>query len=70
MQLIELDVCGLSCPIPVLQVKKSLGEHPEGLKVITDAVASRENIVRFAEASGYNVSVSKENNAWTLLIKK
>jgi len=51
----KLDVCGLSCPHPVLRVKEALEAGRIPLQVWADVGAPRENIKRMAEHSGYKV---------------
>ena len=57
----SLDTTGLSCPQPVLEVKKALDAQSEGtLVVLTDSKISRENITRFARSRGWNVTLTEE----------
>ena len=39
-------------------------------EITVDNPASRENVTRYAEHSGYKVSVSESNGEYTLSIKK
>lgn len=48
----KLDVCGLSCPHPVLRVKEAIDSGKLPLLVKVDAGAPRENIKRMAQNSG------------------
>lgn len=66
----EIDCSGLSCPIPVVNTKKALKTDTDGIDVIVDAAVARENVSRFAEASGYNVSVEEADGSWKLKIRK
>lgn len=68
--MITIDESGLSCPIPVVDTKRALKEHPEGLEVIVDNVAARENVTRYARAAGYRVDVTSRDGQWTLTVKK
>lgn len=52
----KLDVCGLSCPHPVLRVKEAIDAGKLPLQVIVDAGAPRENIKRMAENFGLNIN--------------
>ena len=52
-----VDCRGLACPQPVLLTKKALDASPEVLTTIVDNVVAKENIVKFATASGYGVSI-------------
>jgi len=51
----ELDVRGMACPMPVVSVKKALESTQDGLRVLLDEGAPRENVRRFAEGRGYQV---------------
>ncbi len=66
----ELDTSGFSCPEPVIMTKKALKESPEGLVVIVDNRASKENVTRYATALGYNVSTEDGQGNWKLKISK
>ena len=51
----EVDVRGLSCPAPVVSVKRALEEGGGELRVLLDDGAPRENVRRFAQGRGYTV---------------
>jgi TusA-related sulfurtransferase len=51
----KLDVCGLSCPLPVIKVKEAIDAGPLPIQVTVDAGAPRDNIKRLAENSGLKV---------------
>ena len=52
----KLDCSGLACPEPVLQTKKALEELPNDsvLEVTVSSLASRENVIRFAQNGGFD----------------
>ncbi|MBW2708529.1 MAG: sulfurtransferase-like selenium metabolism protein YedF [Deltaproteobacteria bacterium] len=57
----EIDCRGLDCPAPVLKTKEIIEqEKPEKLTVIVDNEAARQNVTRFMEYQGFNVSASEE----------
>ena len=57
----EIDCRGLACPAPVLKTKEFIEqEKPEKLVVIVDNEAARQNVARFMEYQGFNVSASEE----------
>ena len=64
----ELDTSGFSCPEPVIMTKKALKESPEGLTVIVDNRASKENVTRYATALGYKVKTEEGSGNWHLMI--
>ena len=51
----SLDVRGMSCPAPVVSVKRALETAEGELRVLLDDGAPRENVRRFAEGRGYQV---------------
>ncbi len=56
-----LDCSGLACPQPVLKVKEVVDRgNVTCLRVIVDNGAARENVSRFLERSGYEVSVREQ----------
>ena len=66
----RIDTSGFSCPEPVIMTKKALKDSPDALTVIVDNVASRENVKRFGEATGYKVDVKEECSKWTLVLAR
>jgi tRNA 2-thiouridine synthesizing protein A len=54
--MIEVDVRGYSCPIPVIRSKEAMNKHPaEEIHVLIDEEVSRENVSRMAENAGWTV---------------
>jgi len=65
----KVDCRGLACPQPVLETKKAL-EVAEELLVLVDNPSSKENVRRFAESQGHQVSITEEKGVFELKIKK
>jgi TusA-related sulfurtransferase len=67
-----LDTRGLSCPQPVLLVKKALDAQGGGtLSVLADSDASRENICRLAESAGWTARVEvQEPGLFSIMLNK
>jgi TusA-related sulfurtransferase len=67
----KIDCRGLACPQPVLETKKAL-EAPgaEEILVIVDNPGSKENVRRFAESQGHEVSITEEKGIFELRIRK
>ena len=59
--MVELDVRGLSCPEPVLNLKPLLDRGDSEIKVLCSCGASSDNIRRLAKNSGYNVESESQN---------
>lgn len=62
----RIDTSGLSCPEPVIMTKKAIKGVEDGIEVVVDNVASRENVTRFLEASGFSVELTDEGKGWLL----
>ncbi|MCK4722246.1 MAG: sulfurtransferase TusA family protein [Dehalococcoidia bacterium] len=67
--MIEVDVRGFSCPIPVVKTRKAIDENPdEPLAVLVETAVSRENVSRLAQSRGYSVEVEEVSDAYRLLL--
>lgn len=65
-----LDARGLSCPEPVIMIRKAMMKKEDAYEIIVDNVTSRENVTRFAEHQGYTVSITESDGEYTLNITK
>jgi TusA-related sulfurtransferase len=67
----HLDVRGLSCPEPVLRVKKILDcGLDRQLNVLTDSRVALENISRLARYAGFAVRSEEQDGQYSLLLRK
>ena len=67
--MIEVDVRGLSCPIPVVKTKKAIDGNPnEPITVLVESEVSRENVSRLAKSRGYSVEVEETPDGFRLLL--
>ena len=58
--MIQVDVRGFSCPIPVVRTKKALEQNPEELiTVLVETAVSKENVSRLAQSKNYCVQVEE-----------
>jgi tRNA 2-thiouridine synthesizing protein A len=65
--MVEVDVRGFSCPIPVVRTQKAIEEHPnERLTVLVETAVSRENVSRLAQSKGYTVKVEEAGDEFRL----
>ncbi|MDZ4064134.1 MAG: sulfurtransferase TusA family protein [Coriobacteriia bacterium] len=55
----ELDVRGLSCPMPIMQTKKALEDDPPEILVHADSGTAKANVVALLADSGYEVTVEE-----------
>lgn len=65
----KIDCSGLACPEPVLKTKKALETLPNDsiLEIVVDNVASRENVLRFAQNSGYDARAEELQGGKSLI---
>ena len=65
-----LDLTGLACPLPVVRTKEALeDEGDQGLIVMVDNIAARDNVARFAESRGCKVGVAAAGGCYHLTIQ-
>ena len=58
--MIEVDVRGFSCPIPVVRTKKAIEGNPnEPITVLVETAVSKENVSRLAQSKKYAVHVEE-----------
>lgn len=66
-----IDARGLSCPQPVLMVQQEIKcSAPSTLTVLVDDQCAVGNIRRFASNQGYTVTVTEDNDEFTLELRK
>jgi len=67
--MIEIDVRGFSCPVPVVRIKKAIEQNPgETITVLVETAVSRENVSRFAESRGYSVIIEDVSGEYRLTL--
>ena len=66
-----VDARGLLCPMPVVMVQKEVkANHPDALEVLVDDQCAVENITRYANSCGYQVTVTKDGSDYKLELNK
>lgn len=66
-----IDARGLSCPMPVIQVQNAVKKNaPAVLEVMVDNHVAVENITRYANNQGYQVTVEEKEDEFLLTLKK
>lgn len=63
-----IDCRGQACPAPVIATKKALETSKDGITVLVDDGAPRENVTRFAHTRGYVVEEEYSGTDWVLSI--
>ena len=67
--MVEVDVRGFSCPIPVVWTKNAMEQNPrEILNVMVEAEVSKENVTRLAESRGYSIKVEEVSGEYRLTL--
>jgi tRNA 2-thiouridine synthesizing protein A len=58
--MVEVDVRGFSCPIPVVRTKKAIEGNPdEPVTVLVETAVSKENVSRLAKSRNYSIQVEE-----------
>ena len=65
-----LDARGLSCPEPVIMIRKAMMSKESQYTMIVDNPTSKENVMRYAEHQGYSVIIEERDSEYTLLMQK
>ena len=66
----QLDARGLSCPEPVILIRRAMQSGEDCYEMIVDNHAARENVTRYAEHQGYTVTVQQYGGEYTLTMRK
>ena len=66
----QLDARGLSCPEPVILIRKAMAGKEPRYEMVVDNPVSRENVTRYAEHQGYRVTVNEEQGEYKLVMTK
>ena len=65
-----LDARGLSCPEPVVMLRKAMASQEPAYQIVVDNPTSRVNVTRYAEHQGYQVACVEHGGEYTLSITK
>ena len=65
--MVEVDVRGFSCPIPVVKTKEAIEQNPkETITVLVESAVSKENVSRLAQSKGYSVEIEESVDGFHL----
>jgi len=65
--MIEVDVRGFSCPVPVVRTRKAIKDNPkQELLILVESAVSKENVSRMAESEGYTAKVEETEDGFKL----
>ncbi|MDD6235853.1 MAG: sulfurtransferase TusA family protein [Clostridiales bacterium] len=65
-----LDARGLSCPEPVIMIRKAMASKENAYEMLVDNQTSKENVTRYAEHQGYKVTVTENGEEYLLTMNK
>ena len=65
-----IDARGLSCPEPVIMIKKAMDSKANSYEMLVDNRTSLENVTRYAEHNGYKVEFTEDGEDFRLNIYK
>lgn len=67
---LEIDVRGLSCPIPVVKTKQAMEKKPnETIVILLETEVSKENVLRLAASQGYSSSIEQTGIEYKLILE-
>jgi len=62
----EVDVRGMSCPIPVMRTEVAIVDEEAEIRVLCDSGTAKANVTNQLEDAGYSVTVSDVDDGWAL----
>jgi len=62
----ELDVRGLSCPMPLMHTKKALEESPSEILVHADSGTAKANVSALLADEGYTVTIEESGEEYRI----
>jgi tRNA 2-thiouridine synthesizing protein A len=67
--MVEIDVRGFNCPIPVVNTMKAIDKNPGVIiAVLLETETSRDDVSRLAERRGYSVKVERVSGDYCLTL--
>lgn len=67
--MLKIDACGLSCPQPIIMLKRELEKTKEVILCV-DNKTSMETCTRYALSRGYSVETALNGDIYELTVKK
>jgi TusA-related sulfurtransferase len=62
----ELDVRGLSCPMPLMHTKRALESSPSQIMVHADSGTAKANVSALLSDEGYDVSTEQDGEEYRI----
>lgn len=63
----KIDVRGLSCPQPAIELNNALSSQPESLEVVCDTSTPLDNLLRMAKKNDYELASKEEQGLERIL---
>lgn len=64
--MVEVDVRGLSCPLPVMHTEQALQEGRDEITVLADSGTAKANVVHLLEDEGFSVAVEETGGGYRI----
>lgn len=65
-----LDTRGYACPEPVIMTKDLVDKGEKKIEVLVDTTVAKENVSRFLISNGYKITVSENDDEFTISAMK
>lgn len=62
----ELDVRGLSCPMPLIHTKTALADGTREILVLADSGTAKANVVALLADAGFEVTVEETDDEYRI----
>lgn len=62
----EIDVRGLSCPLPLMKTQEALINDPARLTVLANSGTAKSNVANMLRDYGYTVEVVTSDDGFTI----
>ncbi len=58
--MVNIDVRGFGCPIPVIKAKKAMDENPgQPITILVETATAKENLTRLAKSQKYGIEAEE-----------
>ncbi len=64
--MIEVDVRGFVCPVPLMRTKKALESGPAKIVVLADDGTAKTNVTYLLQDEGYAVAVTNDGDDYRI----
>lgn len=68
--MVVIDVRGLSCPQPVVDVQKELDKGLESFEILIDCQSTKENILRLLKRNSIEPELVEENGQISFKVRR